>query len=137
MKNNWLEDFNNQVHSMRGEDGRIEKILEVIGENDGWCVEFGAWDGKHLSNTYNLIESKDYKAVLIEGSEEKFKDLIDNFGTNKNIHPINSFVGFNPEDGLDTLLAKTPIPKTSIFFLSILMEMIFIHGKHSLNTDPN
>ena len=118
MKNNWLEDHNNQVHSMRGEDGRIEKILEVIDENDEWCVEFGAWDGKHLSNTYNLIENKNYNAVLIEGSSEKFQDLLKNFGNNEKIHPINSFVGFKPEDGLDTLLSKTPIPK-NFDFLSI------------------
>jgi hypothetical protein len=38
-------------YSQCGEDGILDKILDTIGEPAGWCVEFGAWDGHHLSNT--------------------------------------------------------------------------------------
>jgi hypothetical protein len=121
MRNNWLEDHTEKVHSMREEDGRIKKILEVISQKEElnkWCVEFGAWDGKYLSNTFNLIENSNYSAVLIEGSSEKFIDLKSNFGTQENIHVLNDFVGFEEKDGLDTLLAKTPIAE-NFDFLSI------------------
>jgi hypothetical protein len=99
------------VTSQSGEDGIIAKILEVLGEPIGWCVEFGAWDGRYLSNTYDLIARRGFSAVLIEGSERRFRDLVDRFTSNPKIVPLNAFVGFSADDGLDTLLAKTPIPE--------------------------
>jgi hypothetical protein len=63
------------VHSQEGEDGIIEHLLSLLPERDHWCVEFGAWDGVYLSNTFHLIESKGYHAVLIEGSSERYETL--------------------------------------------------------------
>ena len=40
-----LAEFGKNITSQDGEDGIIEKILEVIGANTNYCVEFGAWDG--------------------------------------------------------------------------------------------
>ena len=34
------------IFSQFGEDGAIEKIFQILGEGDQWCVEFGAWDGR-------------------------------------------------------------------------------------------
>jgi hypothetical protein len=62
----WLLDFKSDTYSQTGEDGIIKKILEIIPQNDKWCVDFGAWDGLYLSNTRNLIETKGYSAILIE-----------------------------------------------------------------------
>jgi hypothetical protein len=28
------------------------------GQQQRWCVEFGAWDGFYLSNTYNLLNNQ-------------------------------------------------------------------------------
>lgn len=109
--NTWLNDCAEIVTSQHGEDGIIEKILEVINESDKWCVEFGSWDGKTLSNTYNLIANKDYSAVLIEGDKDRFKDLLKTFEGNLKVTPINSFVGFNVDNSLDTILQNTAIPK--------------------------
>ncbi len=47
----WLIEHKHNVYSQAGEDGIIEKTLEVISENDKWCVEFGVWDGLFLTNT--------------------------------------------------------------------------------------
>lgn len=109
MKNNWIEDHDQQIHSQRGEDGRIQKILEIIGTTDKFCVEFGAWDGLHNSNVLNLIKSHNYKAVLIEGSKAKFDELCTNM-KNENIIPMHALVGFNSEDGLDALLEGKGAP---------------------------
>ena len=38
---------------------------------DNWCIESVAWDGVHLSNTCDLIQNKNYKAVLIEADVQK------------------------------------------------------------------
>jgi hypothetical protein len=114
----WLLDFKSDTYSQTGEDGIIKKILEVIPQNDKWCVDFGAWDGLYLSNTRNLIETKGYSAILIEGDKVRFAELKRNFAQNKNVIAINRFVGFEKEDNLDQILKMTPIPN-DFDFLSI------------------
>jgi len=109
-QNTWLNAFAGNVTSQYGEDGIIEKILEVIGENDGWCVEFGSWDGKSCSNTFSLIDEGGYSAVLIEGDSKRFKDLIKTFEGNEKVTLMNTFVGFEKEDNLDALLKTIKIP---------------------------
>ena len=108
--NTWLNDFAKSVTSQSGEDGIIEKILSVIGNTNKWCAEFGSWDGKKLSNTYNLIDNHSYSAILIEGDKKRFQDLLKTFGPEKNVIPINAFVGFEENDNLDKILESTPIP---------------------------
>ena len=108
--NRWLNEFAGNVTSQRGEDGIIEKVLEVIGDNNKWCVEFGSWDGRYLSNTFNLITNKDYSAVLIEGNTRRFQDLLKTHQGNRKVIPLNAFVGFEKENGLDSLLEATKIP---------------------------
>ena len=106
----WPPESKEGVYSQAGEDRIIDDILEILPENDKWCVEFGAWDGILFSNTRNLIESKEYSAVLIEGDKNKFCELQNNLPTKGNTIAINQYVGFTEEDGLDRILADTPIP---------------------------
>ncbi|RZB36739.1 MAG: hypothetical protein SRB2_01818 [Desulfobacteraceae bacterium Eth-SRB2] len=114
----WLLDFKSDTYSQTGEDGIIKKILEIIPQNDKWCVDFGAWDGLYLSNTRNLIEAKCYSAILIEGNKIKFAELQKNYAQNKNVITINRFVGFENENNLDQILKMTPI-QNDFDFLSI------------------
>jgi hypothetical protein len=112
MNSKWLLEFAENIHSQKGEDGIVSKILDVLGIDQGWCAEFGAWDGEHLSNTYNLIANRGFSAVLIEGSTRRFRALQDRFHDNARVFPIRAFVGFTSSDGLDVILATTPIPET-------------------------
>ena len=116
--NLWFSEFARNVTSQFGEDGIIEKVLDVINDNNKWCVEFGSWDGKNCSNTFNLIKEKDYSAVLIEGNPNRFKDLVKTFEGNKTVILINAFVGFEEDNCLDTLLETAEIP-TDFDLLSI------------------
>ena len=116
--NQWLHDFTKNVTSQYGEDGIVEKVLETVTDNDNWCVEFGAWDGKLFSNTYNLINNKDYLAVLIEADSRKFRDLLKTYKKNSRVISLNAFVGFEKENGLDAILEPTGIP-VNFDFLSI------------------
>ena len=104
-------------YSQCGEDGILEKILDSIPKKDSWCVEFGAWDGIHLSNTYNLIKHRNYKSVLIEADNKKYLDLRENLKEFESIL-INKFVMFSGDNTLDKLLSQTPIPQ-NFDFLSI------------------
>ncbi len=114
----WLLEHKRNVYSQTGEDGIIEKILDVLPQTDKWCVEFGAWDGITFSNTRHLIESKHYAAVLIEADKKKFSALKQNYAARANVIPINRFVGFGADDNLDRILGTTPIPR-DFDFLSI------------------
>ncbi|MEM6690218.1 MAG: hypothetical protein AAF664_12365 [Planctomycetota bacterium] len=114
----WLTEYSRDTYSQFGEDGVIEKALELIGETDGWCVEFGAWDGLHLSNTANLIKNKGYKGVLIEADSQRVQELNSNYSKASDVHILSGFVGWTEKDGLDVLLKPTPIPK-DFDFLSV------------------
>lgn len=110
-QDNWLQAHARNNTSQYGEDGIIEKVLEIIGDCDNWCVEFGSWDGKKASNTYTLITEKDYSAVLIEYSAKRFRDLQKTFEGNNKVISLNKYVGCGSEDNLDKILAETPIPR--------------------------
>jgi hypothetical protein len=49
-KSAFLNAFARDIASQCGEDGIIQKIFEIIGCENRWCVEFGAWDGMKYSN---------------------------------------------------------------------------------------
>lgn len=111
--NRLLSTFQKNIHSQYGEDGIIEEVLRrisCVSELDGWCVEFGAWDGVYLSNTYNLIKTKNYRAVLIEGDPVRHADLCKNIPSNEVIK-VCQFVTFDGESRLDRILGRTPIPR--------------------------
>lgn len=114
----YLLQFKSNVHSQGGEDGVLQKVLEILPEHDKWCVEFGAHDGIFASNTRNLIENCAYSAVLIEGSKARFTKLRKNYSGKENVIAVNQFVGFTENDNLDHILRKTPVPR-NFDFLSI------------------
>lgn len=117
LRSNKFAAFAKNEYSQFGEDGIIEKILEYLPNKNNWCVEFGAWDGIHLSNTFNLIKNKKYQSVLIEADEKKFQVLKKNM-KDFNAVLVNKFVMFEGENTLDNILGKTSIPK-DFDFLSI------------------
>ncbi|MFO0942398.1 MAG: hypothetical protein U0930_16795 [Pirellulales bacterium] len=120
MQTSTLKDFAENVHSQYGEDGIVREVLRRIScqtSLDQWCVEFGAWDGMYLSNTYRLIQQEGYNAVLIEGDPQRHQVLCGNL-PQTNVHKICRFVTFEADSTLDAILKTTPIPE-SFDFLSI------------------
>lgn len=102
--------YRKNYFSQNGEDGIIEKLIKQLnlGENLFVC-EFGAWDGIYLSNTYNLVIEHNATALMIEGDNEKYKELLKT-SKNKNIIPINKFVIPNGDNSLDKILEKNNFP---------------------------
>ncbi len=90
----------------------IQELLNRLNITNGWVCEFGAWDGIHLSNTFNLVKSKNFNAVYIEGDETRYEDLLKTQKTYENITAINSYVSEDKTDynSLDNILSRTIIP---------------------------
>lgn len=90
----------------------IATILAKLTKPDGWCVEFGAWDGLVGSTSRNLILNHGYSAVLIEGNADRFRDLQKNYAGQSQVITLNQFVDFNANGSsrLDELLSPTAIP---------------------------
>jgi hypothetical protein len=51
-RNNHLLRYAKVVTSQDGEDGVIDEIMRRLGIAKGWCVEFGAYDGKTDANVW-------------------------------------------------------------------------------------
>ncbi len=109
-RNNVLLKYAHSVTSQDGEEGVLKHILETIGVAEGWCVEFGAWDGKLHSNTWDLVHNRNWRAVYIEPQDEAFAKLEESCRSLKDVYCLNTIVGFEGDLTLDALLAKTPIP---------------------------
>ena len=109
--NKFYNIFKKNIYSQNGEDGIIIELLKRLDIECRWVCEFGAWDGIHLSNTFNLVENKNCNAVYIEGDKNKYIDLLKTVDKFSNIIPINAFVDYNyNSNSLDNLLKKTDIP---------------------------
>ena len=101
-----LNSFKKKIFSQNGEDGIIEEILNRLGDSvDKNCCEFGAWDGIHLSNIYNLVKNKNFKGLYIEGDNKKFLELKKNF-EGQNVIPLNKYVSFDGKNSLDNILQE-------------------------------
>lgn len=98
-----------KTYSQRGEDGILAKIVTQLKiQTPGWCCEFGAWDGIHLSNVYRFIKEDGWSGVMIEANLAKFKQL----EYNMQGFPVwcyNNYV--NLDTRLNSILAQSPIPE--------------------------
>ena len=64
------------VYSQYGEDGLLARIFERIGVTNRQFVEFGAWDGRHCSNTAHLRIDHGWTGLLMEGDPEHCSELV-------------------------------------------------------------
>lgn len=71
-----LESSAESLYSQGGEDGVLLRIFDKLGTHNRYFVEFGAWDGRHLSNTANLRLNHGWTGLLMEGSERADGELV-------------------------------------------------------------
>lgn len=104
-------DYKKNYYSQNGEDGLIEFFLRKMGISKGYFVEFGAWDGFHLSNCANLAKNG-WAGCFIEGDSIRFKELQNNYTDVDNIAVVNSFVEKIGDFSLDSILDSINAPRT-------------------------
>lgn len=112
-----LIDFAYNVYSQFGEDGVINKIFELIEPQSKICIEFGAWDGLHLSNVAHLWKERNWRAILIESDRSRYDELQKNI-QGYNCLALHEFVGKNARS-LEAILKKNNLADISIDLLSI------------------
>lgn len=105
-----LNRYAQNIYSQNGEDGIIQEACARLNIKKGYFVEFGAWDGKYLSNTYNLYQNCDWSGCYIEGDQKRFQMLLKNIDLKK-ILSINCFVSVDGENTLDNILRRHGVNK--------------------------
>ena len=95
---NWsregIHKINKNYYSETGEDGIYEEVLNQIGHDGRFCVEFGAWDGYHLSTTLHMREKYNYNCLLLDGKfENPSINLFKHYLTAENI--LELFAQYN------------------------------------------
>lgn len=103
--------YRSNVTSQCGEDGMIARIVELIRPANRFCVEFGAWDGKHFSNCYSLLANHGWQGIMIEASAEKFRDLRETYAGNPRVATVNRLVDFEGPNALDNILREHSAPE--------------------------
>ncbi|RHY35455.1 hypothetical protein DYB32_000089 [Aphanomyces invadans] len=139
--NDWLIKHSFNVTSQGGEDGVIEKVFSVIGAHETttgecpdarWCVEFGAWDGKHLSNTWKLLYQENWHGVLIEADKTRCDQMANMYANHSRVQVIHAFVTFEGPMSLDEILQRANAP-TRVDLISIDIDGADYHIWDSLH----
>ena len=74
-----ISDLDYKIFSQNGEDGILNEITKRLNiSENGWCCEFGAWDGIRNANTRTLFLNG-WRGLYIESDETRYKELINNF----------------------------------------------------------
>jgi len=104
-----LQSFARRVHSESGEDGILERLFERLGVERGFFVEFGAWDGRRLSNT-RLLAERGWSGILIEGDDRHFAQLRDNLPGGR-VSAVHARVGLSGDRALEAILDRAGCPE--------------------------
>ena len=105
-----LASFASNITSQNGEDGLLEEIFRRLGEGQRWCLEVGAWDGKHLSNTCVFWRDRGWSAVLVECSDQSFAGLKANTVGYPKVYPVHRMVTASGDNSLDAILREVKAP---------------------------
>ncbi len=103
-----LEATEKSIYSQHGEDGVIQALLEKIPPRHRFIVEFGAYDGDHMSNSRHLICDHDWRALLIEPDPRFFARLEKLYVGNKQVKTVQAFI---TTDNINQLFADANVPK--------------------------
>lgn len=146
----WIRDLPKhaaRVHSQGGEDGILLRLFEEIGVLNRSFVEFGAWDGLHLSNTANLRLAHGWNGLLLEGSNradgqlvkrervdaENIESLFERYGVPREFDLLSIDIDGNDYWVWNAINAYSPrvvIVEYNVFFLAETAKTIAYDAGH-------
>ncbi len=85
--NAWERSF----YSQNGEDGILKEIFLRIGHTNRFFVEFGVGDGSEC-NTAMLAREYGWSGLMIEGGEDLYSRLSDNYGAIPRVKTKHAFI---------------------------------------------
>ena len=83
---------------------------------NGVFIEFGAWDGVHLSNC-KLLADHNWSGFFIEGNSLRFEDCKKNYKDNNKIKVLNKFI--DEKFTLNDLIKENNIDKIDVLSIDI------------------
>jgi len=106
-----LSKYRSNTFSQNGEDGVIAELFSRIGTTNRYFCEFGAWDGRHLSNCFKLL-TEGWSGLMIEGEPDRFTDLERTASEYPKLTIRHAFVDWRTGSdlALDKILAKAGAP---------------------------
>ncbi|MBJ21013.1 MAG: FkbM family methyltransferase [bacterium] len=146
----WKEDLEAaaaRVYCQGGEDGVLLRLFEKIGTRHRSFVEFGAWDGEHLSNTANLRLNHGWTGLLMEGSEradgelvrrervdaENVETLFDRYGVDRDFDLLSIDIDGNDYwvwKALERYIPRVVLVEYNIFFRRETAKTIAYDANH-------
>lgn len=100
-------------YSEAGEDGALEYLLAKVGRVtplSRFVVEFGAGDGRHLSNTYRFVSACEFGAIYVESDAAAYRALEANMRAHAAVRCLQRRVGIRGPDSLDAILSRASAP---------------------------
>jgi len=92
--------------SENGEDGMLKYIIDKIGINNKYYVEYGGWDGTASSNTHYFREHENWNGLLLEADNNKINNI--SIEERKRINIQHEFV---TQENINYLFQKYNVPK--------------------------
>lgn len=105
------------IYSQHGEDGILRELLAAVGIKSGYFVEFGAWDGKHWSNTYACYE-RGWSGCYIEGLEERYARLCANV-PDPRVLKLKRYIAPDGPNSLDEILTENRVERVDLLSVDI------------------
>ena len=110
--------YHKNIFSQSGQDGILQEVFKRLEIESGTFIEFGAWDGIHLSNCRNLALNN-WSGLFIEANIEKFNELNNNYKKNERIKTLNCFVEPNGENDIDSIIEKFEFENLDLLAIDI------------------
>ncbi|MFZ2587923.1 MAG: hypothetical protein WAZ18_07400 [Alphaproteobacteria bacterium] len=121
-----LNEKGDNVTSQHGEDGILAYLIQNLTGIPHTCCEFGAWDGKFMSNAYTLWHDKKWAALLIEADKERYDALVRDYSKKYKVTVLNAFITPQGDTCLDALAKKAGFA-TELGMLSIDIDSTDYH----------